>query len=295
MSTQSVTEDLPVRSTQSIPAIKTLISITTPLQAHEQNAGLIPGVKAGTYLGLDCEMVRTLQDDRRLARVSIVNYHLETVYDSFVLSDPRDPVQDYRTDISGIRPSDLRKGYARDIGVVRREVKDLFQGRVLVGHALGNDLAVLGMKYPGYAIRDTSRYAGYRKFAGGTTPGLKLLCREVLGLEIQGGEHCSVVDARAALELYRKEKVGMDADIRRKFGKLMDRIKIQVKEIDTNVDALDGEVENVSDDEEEDGSQEGDVIGGTQELDIDVAKSDVVEKKKKRKKKRKHKSRTTRA
>ena len=55
--------------------------------ALRQNAGLIAGIKAGRYLALDCEMVATAMDTSRLARVSIVNYHLQPVYDSFVLPD----------------------------------------------------------------------------------------------------------------------------------------------------------------------------------------------------------------
>ncbi len=43
-----------------------------------------------------------------LARVSIVNSHGQIVYDSFVA--PQEKVVDYRTPVSGIKPSNLKNG-----------------------------------------------------------------------------------------------------------------------------------------------------------------------------------------
>ncbi|KAF2148656.1 ribonuclease H-like protein, partial [Myriangium duriaei CBS 260.36] len=202
------------------PSTSVIPSIITPLPASVKNAGLIPAVKAGRYLSLDCEMVSTVNTTSRLARVSIVNYHLQPVYDSFVLPSPSDPVVDYRTSVSGIRPADLRRGYARPLAQVQADVAALLAGKVLVGHALRNDLEALGTKHDGWAVRDTVKAKTYRALAGGRSPALRELSRRVLGVEIQGGEHCSVVDARAAMELYKREKNGMDEEVRRKYGRL---------------------------------------------------------------------------
>lgn len=44
------------------------------------------------------------------ARVSIVNRYGKCVYDKFI--KPAEPVTDYRTEVSGVRPEDLRNGMA---------------------------------------------------------------------------------------------------------------------------------------------------------------------------------------
>lgn len=91
-------------------------------------------------LALDCEFVGCGLDgeDNQLARVSIVNENCECVYDKFV--KPRERIIDYRTKYSGIRPEMLRNG--ADFRTVQQEVHDLLKDRVLVGHAIKNDLRV---------------------------------------------------------------------------------------------------------------------------------------------------------
>lgn len=46
--------------------------------------------------------------DSILARVSVVNHFGQCVFDKFV--KPREPVTDYRTHVSGIRPENLKNG-----------------------------------------------------------------------------------------------------------------------------------------------------------------------------------------
>lgn len=76
-------------------------------------------------------------------------------------------------------------------------------GKILVGHAIRNDLAVLHIKHPQSCIRDTSCYKPLcRLVANGRTPSLKRLTQAILGKEIQTGEHNSVEDARAAMSIY---------------------------------------------------------------------------------------------
>lgn len=59
---------------------------------------------------MDCEMVGTGVDgvDSILARVSIVNQFGHIILDKYV--KPTEPVTDYRTHVSGIRPTDLVNG-----------------------------------------------------------------------------------------------------------------------------------------------------------------------------------------
>ncbi|XP_053954572.1 uncharacterized protein LOC128860835 [Anastrepha ludens] len=155
------------------------------------------------YVAIDCEMVGVGyngQDDM-LARVSIVNRQGEVLLDKFV--KPWIEVIDYRTSISGIRPEDIENG--EDFHVVQNQVAELIQGKILVGHAIRSDLAVLYIKHPFKNIRDTARYKPLcRLVSNGRTPSLKLLSQTILGMEIQIGEHNSVEDARAAMKLYNR-------------------------------------------------------------------------------------------
>lgn len=77
---------------------------------------------------------------------------------------------------------------------VQQKVSDILQDRILVGHAVHNDLEALMLSHPKRDIRDTSRHPTFRKMSQGRTPGLKKLTKEILGYEIQGGEHSSVRD-----------------------------------------------------------------------------------------------------
>jgi RNA exonuclease 4 len=77
----------------------------------------------------------------------------------------------------------------------QKEVAALLKGRILVGHALKNDLECLLLGHPRRDIRDTSRHPEFRKLNKGNTPSLKKLATEILGITIQGGSHSSVCDA----------------------------------------------------------------------------------------------------
>merc|ERR1712232_205590 len=101
----------------------------------------------------------------------------------------------------------------------RALVLQLLKNRVLVGHALKNDLKVLGITHPWWLIRDTAKYAPFMqvRFDDGILWPRKLkdLVSEKLHMEIQvsGRPHCPYEDALAALDLYRS--------VRRKWEKVM--------------------------------------------------------------------------
>ncbi|KAL2866422.1 uncharacterized protein BJX67DRAFT_372611 [Aspergillus lucknowensis] len=169
------------------------------------NEGRSSSVELGKYVAIDCEMVGVgpnPDDDSALARVSIVNYNGEQVYDSYVR--PKEMVTDWRTHVSGISPKHMVE--ARSLEQVQKEVATILDGRILVGHALRNDLDALLLSHPKRDIRDTSKHPPYRKIAGGGSPRLKILASELLGLQIQGGAHSSVEDAKATMLLYRRDK-----------------------------------------------------------------------------------------
>lgn len=188
-----------------------------------ENEGVSEVALPGKYVALDCEMVGVgpePQRDSALARVSLVNFHGHQVYDSYVQVPRKMEVTDYRTAVSGIEPKHLRPDVARTFDQVRADVKILLGGRILVGHAVKNDLDVLILKHDTRFVRDTSKFSKFRALAlkPGWTPGLKLLADKLLGVEIQVGAHSSVEDARATMALYRLEKADFEQEIRQKYG-----------------------------------------------------------------------------
>ena len=183
------------------------------------NEGLSPAAisSVGKYIAIDCEMVGvgpTPDTDSALARVSIVNYQGYQLYDSFV--QPKEIVTDYRTPFSGITPALLSQ--ARTLEAVQSDIMQLLEGRILVGHGLRKDLHVMMLGHPKRDIRDTSRHPIFRLLAGGRTPSLKKLAKEVLDVDIQAGEHSSIEDARAAMLLFRTEKESFEREHLKSWG-----------------------------------------------------------------------------
>lgn len=158
-------------------------------------------------LALDCEMVGGGVGGQLslLARVSIVNASGDVVYDTFV--SPTERITDYRTQWSGIRPKDLVDAPTKQ--TVVEKVKSILAGRILVGHALQNDLEALNISHPESHVRDSSRYPQFMRklICGKLKPkALRHIVAEELNMTIQTGEHDSVQDARAVLGLYQKHK-----------------------------------------------------------------------------------------
>ena len=158
-------------------------------------------------VAMDCEMVGVGSGGQKsvLARVCIINNYGSVLLDEFCR--PAERVTDFRTEVSGIRPADLKEAPSFD--VVQEKVRELLRGRTLVGHALSNDLRALQMKHPKQNVRDTARYTPFRVAlpSGRVRPrALRELAAEQLGLEIQHGEHSPLDDARAALYLYHKHR-----------------------------------------------------------------------------------------
>ncbi|XP_068249542.1 uncharacterized protein [Palaemon carinicauda] len=162
----------------------------------------------GKAVAVDCEMVGTGIEGKEsmLARVSIVNQYCRVIYDKFV--KPQEPVVDYRTQFSGIRPEDIVNG--NDFKEVQSEVAKILDGKILVGHGLDNDLKALFLQHPRSRIRDTARYKPFKTMFHGHTPKLKMLAKKILGVEIQTGEHDSVQDAQAVMRIYTIHKKEWD-------------------------------------------------------------------------------------
>jgi RNA exonuclease 4 len=115
---------------------------------------------------------------------------------------------------------------AQNFHQVREKVRDFLKDRILVGHSVNKDLAVLDLSHPPNATRDTSFYEPFRtKYAAGLSPALKKVVEGELDVNIQGGQHDSVnlilkidliqvEDAQATMALYRKVQNDFDRTIR---------------------------------------------------------------------------------
>lgn len=91
-------------------------------------------------------------------RVSIVNDQGNVLMDKFVRQKER--VTDYRTRWSGIHAQDITGPQAEPFAVVQKEAADLFKDRIVVGHALQNDLKVTGFCYATQAIKGQKQGEG---------------------------------------------------------------------------------------------------------------------------------------
>ena len=162
----------------------------------------------------------------QLARVSIVNYHGHTVYDCYVR--PTELVTDYRSHVSGIRPTDLMGPHVIDFAKVQTHVRALLYNRIVVAHDICNDLTALQIyDLPRALIRDTS---AYDKYCPRKSIALSKLVAEHLDAsswpDFQLGEHSSVSDARASLELYKRVEYEWELQI---FDELQQRPTLQAE------------------------------------------------------------------
>eukprot|EP01033_Poteriospumella_lacustris_P010491 gene10490-7461_t len=191
--------------------------MSTPISPEEAKlAGMLKRLREKA-VALDCEMVGTGMNGKysELARCSLVDSSGQVLYDEYV--QPKGYVTDFRTQWSGIRRSDINKNKA--VTLEEQSIMDLLKGKVLVGHALPNDMKVLMLSHPRLLVRDTSRYPAYMRTLpnGKRRPrALRDLTQQFLNKTIQTGEHDSVEDARCTMELYLRAQREWELHLRQK-------------------------------------------------------------------------------
>ena len=180
--------------------------------------------KADIYFAMDCEMVGVGSDgtSNALARVVLVNYDEDVVYDKFVRVSQ--PVTDYRTFVSGITADDLEGNPAAiSFAECRAEVRRILHGKILIGHGLSSDLAALDMSHPWSDVRDTAKYAPFMRHVHSRDTHQDVLLPSKLRdlvwdrcqMQIQhlGQSHDPKEDAVAALRLYKSARKEWEVDM----------------------------------------------------------------------------------
>ena len=214
-------------SSSSVSSSPPLSPTSSTSQSSQAKNGLIISpdkssqnhILANHVVALDCEMVGVGPKGKIsvLARVSVVDYYGNSLFDCFVHVEER--VTDYRTHVSGVTEGDLKNGV--DFGTVRKNVKQLLKNKIIVGHGLENDLRALKIEqdHTWYNIRDSAtQYQPYMRldqFGQWRPYRLRDLTWYHLGIVIQEGgkPHDSLEDARAAMALYRHEQQNWDYEI----------------------------------------------------------------------------------
>ena len=161
---------------------------------HIRKYQLLPDVAKLPIIALDCEMGYTTMG-MEVIRISAVDYHRNVLMDELV--KPKGDILDLNTRFSGVHSLD---GVEQNLDSVIDDKLFTFAGRntVIVGHGLENDFIAMGICHE--RVLDTvalfphSKGLPYRQ-------SLKNLVKSKLGRFIQQGQHDSVEDAIACLDL----------------------------------------------------------------------------------------------
>lgn len=185
-------------------------------------------------LALDCEMVGTGKDgtSNQLARVSIVNVYGDIIYDKIVT--PRENVTDYRTAITGLTKIKI-KAEGIPFKQVQQEVAEIIKNKVVIGHDIKHDFDALEFSHPRHLIRDTAKYKPFKELSKGNTPSLKKLSKEILSVDIQKGEHDSTIDAKCALQLYKKHRAAWERSLKKLKKRVENNITATMKVAEDSV------------------------------------------------------------
>jgi len=149
-------------------------------------------------VALDCEMVMVAGNIHELARCSIVNYNGHVLFDKLI--KPTGKVTNYLTWVSGVSYEKLRG--CCNYSFYKKEISEILNDKLVVGHSLKNDFTALGYTPNEKTVRDLAHFKPLNE--KGKVLSLKKQTEKHLVMDIQGGEHDSVEDARASMELYKK-------------------------------------------------------------------------------------------
>ncbi|GAB7364250.1 hypothetical protein MBLNU230_g4798t1 [Neophaeotheca triangularis] len=166
--------------------------------------------KVTPVLAMDAEFVQ-IDGKSVIGSVSVVNEDLEAVYDVFAdhgnFGTPKWAVKPPMRCLKFVCKEDLDPANgARPIEEVQKNLKLLFEGRKVVGHAVHCDIGAIGeetVDWDRVEVRDTQVLEEWQEYSKGVSgPKLGVLAEKVLGRKIQLDGHMSLEDATATMELY---------------------------------------------------------------------------------------------
>lgn len=219
---------------------------------------------AGTPCPIDAEFVQLLREEidvkadgtrevvrparRGLARVSVLrgagpDEGVPFIDDYIAINDP---IDDYLTHYSGLRPGDLTPGVSRHNVVKLKAVyKKLWVllnlGCVFVGHGLASDFRIINIHVPRTQVVDTLLLFSLASRSRRNLS-LRFLAWFLLQEEIQHNAelgHDSIEDARTALRLWRKYQEFVDAGV---LERMLDEIFRRGREVQFRPPEREGEV-----------------------------------------------------
>jgi len=85
---------------------------------------------------------------------------------------------------------------------IKKKFPKILNDKLVVGHSLKNDFTALGYTPNEKTVRDLAHFKPLNE--KGKVLSLKKQTEKHLVIDIQGGEHDSIEDARASMELYKK-------------------------------------------------------------------------------------------
>jgi hypothetical protein len=149
--------------------------------------------------------------DMTVGRVSVIRCDESSPNDSVPILDhyiamDESEIKDYVTRFSGLKPGDLDMNtsthWLTTSKCVYQKLRFLVDaGCVFIGHGLHTDFRILNLFVPAGNIIDTVELF---HIPGQRFLSLKYLASKLLNKSIQGGDvHCSIEDARTAMDLYR--------------------------------------------------------------------------------------------
>ncbi|KYQ92601.1 WD40-like domain-containing protein [Tieghemostelium lacteum] len=202
-----------------------------------------------TEVSLDGKRVIIQPGNFSLARVSIVRSNGEAFIDDYIQSI--EPVTDYLTRFSGINVGDLDpKVSTKNVISLKNiylKLRYLVDQKVkFVGHGLQKDFRIINIYVPPEQIIDTVelyQLKNQRKLS------LRFLAFVLLKIDIQSETHCSVEDARTAMELYKyylslQEKNEFDETLKRIY-EIGRQYNFKVPEGNVNLKDIEKHINNI--------------------------------------------------
>ena len=160
-------------------------------------------------IALDCEMCITslpgvVPQVFSLTRVSINDWDGQVIFDELV--KPANPITDYLTPYSGIRPAMMENVTTALPDIQKKLLEIISPQTILIGHSLNSDLNALQLTHP--FIIDTALLYPHPR-GPPLKSSLKWLSQKYISREIQKGHgstgHDSIEDAKACLDLVKQK------------------------------------------------------------------------------------------